>query len=139
MNINWLTRSDPKGSKVLAFKAAGVRVKGDERILGDGQFVEQVLRETQESFEHRLRLKSEGYDLERLAHKVEELLGVDPLHARGRYRLLSQARRVFCYWAVRELGMSGTAVAKDLGITQAAVSMAVREGERITRERGWRI
>jgi len=45
-----------------------------------------------------------------------------------------QARSVFCCWAVRELGETATAVAQKLGITQPAVSIAVRRGEKIVRE-----
>jgi len=40
---------------------------------------------------------------------------------------------------VRDLGMSGAMIAKELGITQPAVSMAVKEGEQIVRERRWKL
>lgn len=134
-----LIRSAGGWKEVRGLKAAGMRLKGDERILGDGSFVERVLREREESFEKRLRLQRNGYDLPRLAHRVNELAGVDPLRERGKNRQVVKARRVFCYWAVRELGVSGTVVAKALDITQAAVSLAVKEGERVTREHGWRL
>jgi len=32
---------------------------------------------------------------------------------------------LFCYWAVRELGVSATSLAKVLGLTQPAVSVSV--------------
>jgi biotin operon repressor len=95
-------------------------------------------RETEEVFERQMRLRLQGYDLQRLAQKVYDLVGVDPLRERGRYRMVVQARRVFCYWAGRDLGMSGAMIAKELGITQPAVSMAVKEGENIVRERRWK-
>lgn len=134
-----LIRSAGGWKEVLTLKKAGMRMKGDERILGDGRFVTQVMRESEKAFGKRMRLKQEGYDLRRVAQKVNELVGVDPLRVRGKNRQAVQARRVFCYWAVRELGVSGTVVAKELDITQAAVSMAVKEGERMTQERGWRL
>ena len=134
-----LIRSSGGWRELLALQAAGVRMKGDERILGDGKFVEQVMRETEEVFERQMRLRLQGYDLQRLAQKVIDLVGVDPLRERGRYRMVVQARRVFCYWAVRDLGMSGAMIAKELGITQPAVSMAVKEGEQIVRERRWKL
>ncbi len=41
-----------------------------------------------------------------------------------------------CYgWALRELGMSATAVAKRLNISQPAVSISARRGEKISRDR----
>ena len=33
--------------------AAGIQYKGDERILGDGEFVEQVLKAADEQLEQR--------------------------------------------------------------------------------------
>ena len=36
------------------------------------------------------------------------------------------ARSVVSHWAVREVGMSGTEVARRLGVTQPAVNQAVK-------------
>ena len=41
-----------------------MRIKGDERILGDSDFVEAVLREADEQLERHYRLKAEGFGLE---------------------------------------------------------------------------
>ena len=40
----------------------------------------------------------------------------------------------FSFWAVTELGMSGTSVGKLLGLGQPAVSRAVRRGEQLAQE-----
>jgi putative transposase len=50
------------------------------------------------------------------------------LESPGRYHHAVKARRIFCYWGVRELGIPGTALGKRLGISQPAVSKAVKEG-----------
>lgn len=134
-----LIRSAGGWQEVLRKRADGMRMKGDERILGDTRFIERVIRESEESFARRMHLRQAGYDIVRLAHKVKELVGVDPLRERGRYRPVVQARRAFCYWAVHDLGMSGTAVAEALGITQPAVSMAVREGQKLVMDQGWKL
>jgi predicted transcriptional regulator len=60
----------------------------------------------------------------------------DDIYRAGKRPLLVSARSVFCYWAVRELGLTTTAVARVLGLTQPAVSIAVRRGERIVTSRG---
>ena len=41
------------------------RIKGDERILGDSDFVMEVLAEADERYDRRYRLKSLGYDISR--------------------------------------------------------------------------
>ncbi len=35
------------------------------------------------------------------------------------------------FWAVKELGLSGTSIAQKLGTTQSSVSRAVQRGERL--------
>ncbi len=44
------------------------------------------------------------------------------------------ARSVLAYWAVRELGISGTKVGERLGLSQSAVSRAVQRGEQLVSE-----
>ena len=46
------------------------------------------------------------------------------------------ARSLLCFWANTELGMSMTALARRLDLTQPAVSIAARRGEKIAREMG---
>jgi len=42
------------------------RIKSDERILGDSEFVMQVLAEADETFDRRYKLKSQGYSVKSL-------------------------------------------------------------------------
>ena len=44
--------------------------RGDERILGDGDFVNQVLRAAEETLTRREELKRQGWDLKRLVTEV---------------------------------------------------------------------
>ncbi len=50
-----------------------------------------------------------------------------------------QARSLVCYWAVVELGLVGTSVAKLLGMSQSAVSKAVQRGQKLAAEKGYTI
>jgi putative transposase len=117
------------------------RVKGNERILGDSDFVEEALKAAEEELRRRYRLRVEGYDLQMLAGKVARDLGLEAedLLRPGKYGGVVEGRDLVCYWAVRELGWSVTDIAKRIGISQPAVSYAVRRGERAVRKRGLRI
>ena len=113
-----------------------VRVKGDERILGDSDFVEAVLKEADEQLERRYRLKAEGFDIEQVAERVAAVMNI-PLEIvweKSRRPVVVEARDLLCYWASKELVMSKTDLAKRLNLTQPAVSIAVRRGEKIARE-----
>jgi putative transposase len=113
------------------------RLKGDERILGDSDFVAEVLRASEEKIERRYGLKSEGMDLERILGRAAELLDVPigEIQSGARHPKVVEARSLVSYWAVRELGLPGTEVARRLGVTQPAVSQAVRRGARIVEEK----
>ena len=60
-----LLRSIGGWSVLKGFRKAGIRVKGDERILGDSDFVENVLKAAEEEFEQKYELRAKGYDFNR--------------------------------------------------------------------------
>ena len=115
-----------------------LRVKGDERILGESGFVLHVLAMAEEELKRSEQVRRRRIDLSGIAQQAADAFGVEPdiLFHPGQHRIVVAARSVFCYWAVRELGHTTTAVAQRLGLTQPAVSIAVRRGERIAWERG---
>ncbi len=117
------------------------RIKSDERILGDSEFVMQVLAQADETFDRRYKLKSQGYDIARIEQKVVDLFGIkkDELYSGSRKKPISEARSVFCYWCVRELGESMTSIAKRLGLTQPAIGYAVDRGEAIVKKRDFEL
>jgi putative transposase len=130
-----LIRSLGGWKEVVHVMASGVRLKGDERILGKSDFVLDVLKASEEEMERRYRLKAGGYNLEKLARRVGEIFGMraEDFWIPGKYARNVPPRSLFCYWAVRELGISATEIARSLNLTQPAVSIAVRRGEQIAR------
>jgi putative transposase len=127
----WLTLMEMRRAKVF--------VKGDERILGEGDFVEEMLRESGEAYERRTLLKSHGWDLDKLAAHVAEVLGIDVslVWSAGKYRHIVEARSLLCYWSVRELGVSMTSLAKRLKLSVAAIAQSVERGERLKEEKSY--
>jgi len=111
------------------------RMKSDERILGDGDFVDAALKQANEKFEESYRLQSQGYDLERVSIRVASELGIDPgqVWAAGKHPITVKARSLLCYWAVRKLGISATELSKKLGVSQPSVSNSVKLGEKIAK------
>ena len=112
---------------------------GDERILGEGEFVESVLKEAEENIERRQRLRAQGYDFQKVVSRAGELIGlnVEEVIKPGKQPQRVQARSLVCYWAVIELGLVGTSVAKMLGMSQPAVSKAVQRGRRLAADKGY--
>jgi hypothetical protein len=131
-----LIRSSGGWQAVKTLRSRRIHTRGDERILGDSDFVQRVLEEQNEKLENRCRLQSGGIDFHRAVKRVEELYGVQIADLRrGDKRPVSVlARGVLCYWVVAELGMKGTDMARLLRIGQPAVSRSVRRGQKIVQE-----
>ena len=131
-----LLRSNGGWGALKAMSKARIHLKGDERILGESDFVEEVLEEQKEQFERRYWLKTQGYDIDCVLGKVATIFDMDPeqILKRGNPPLRVKAKSLVCYWAVRELGLSGTSVGKLLNLSQSAVSRSVARGEILSDE-----
>jgi len=112
--------------------------RSDERILGDGDFVNRVLTEAREALEKRHALRTKGIDLNKIVYRVSELMGVksEDVWAKGKYPRIVDARGLFCYWAVRELGVSMADMARQLGLSILAISKSVRRRQVISESQG---
>jgi len=73
------------------------RRKGDERILGDGEFVMNILSEADERMDRRYELKDRGYTLDKLVQKVAEIYQIEreDLYSKSRQKIRAEARSVF--------------------------------------------
>ncbi len=131
-----LVRSIGGWLNLLEMRKAKVFVKGDERILGDGDFVAQILQTAGEAFEKRTSMMAQEWDIDRVAEHVAKLLDmeVSEVWSFGKYRHIVKARSLLCYWAARELGVTIASLAKRLKISPAAVTQSVLRGERLVME-----
>ncbi len=132
-----LLRSQGGWEALKGYRKAGIRVKGDERILGDSDFVEKVLKSAQESLEEKYGLKNRGYDFDKAVERVSELMDMDvsQVLAFDKAPKTVQARALLCFFAHRKLGMTTIKIAGRLKISQSAVSRLSRKGEIIEREK----
>jgi REP element-mobilizing transposase RayT len=128
-----LIRSVGGWSAVKTLRKAGTLQKGDERILGDGEFVEEVLSQAKEAFEKKYSLKAKGIHVDRIAERVAEIMGIDhaQVWAAGKQHKIVRARSLLCYWATSALGVSQVWLSKKLGLSQAAISLSVARGRQI--------
>ena len=63
---------------VKSMRKAKMFEKSDERILGDGNFVDQVLSVAEEQMEQSNQLISQGYDLKMTAERVCSVMNLEP-------------------------------------------------------------
>lgn len=136
-----LIRSAGGWSVVKTLRKSGTRMKADERILSDGDFVENLLKDAKESMERKFRLRSQGYDFECLVQQVARLLEMEPrdVLARGKFKQTVKARSLLCYWGTRELGMTTVALAGRLHLSQPTVSQSALRGRKIVLAKGLKL
>ena len=136
-----LIRSAGGWSALKALRKAKVYIKGDERILGDSDFVRQSIEKADEQLERKYRIRALGYDLDKISMRVSEMLGisVQKVLAPGKNRETVQARSILCYWAVRECGIAMVELAKRFEISSTAVSQSVVRGEKIVLEKNLKL
>lgn len=133
-----LIRSAGGWSAVKELKRSKIHIKSDERILGDGDFVSEILSKSEESFERHYALKARGIDIDFVAKRVSALLNIPEgdIWREGKVKELVLARSLLCFWAVRELGVSMAAMARRLNISTVAVSKSVARGAEIAKKDG---
>jgi putative transposase len=131
-----LLRSTGGWSVLKGLRKVGIRVKGDERILGDSDFVESVLKSAEEELEEKYDLKARGYDFDRVAQRVAEVMEmeIEQVTAFGKSPQTVKARSLLCFWAHRKLGMTTIEIGRRLNMSQSAVSRSSMRGQQIERE-----
>jgi REP element-mobilizing transposase RayT len=131
-----LLRSIGGWTGLKGLRKTGIRVKGDERILGDSDFVEAALASSKEAFEERYFLKARGIDFDQVVMRVAEVMKLTPdqVTAYGKSPETVQARSLLCFWAHRKLGMTTIEIARRLKISQPAASRSSKRGEQIEKE-----
>ena len=120
-------------AELKEFRDIGVRIKGDERLLGSSDFVQRVLQQAEEQLEEKYRLQVNVISLPALIARVSHCYKIDPenLKSASKERAVTEARRGVCYIAVRKLGYNCTEVSKAMGVSAVTVSKAVSLGSEL--------
>ena len=111
-------------SQVVSMRRRGQGMASDERILGNGEFVERVIAETERQERETLRLRRKVPELGALLKEVALREGLDEeeLKKVRRRREVSAAIKIFCQLAVKKYGHTGVSVARFLGATTSLVN-----------------
>jgi REP-associated tyrosine transposase len=136
-----LIRSLGGWHQVKALRRIRIRLKCDERILGDSEFVEQVLKEAEDRLERRYALEAKGYDFEQVVERVAQVMNMNASDVlkRSKDSQTVKARSLLCFWANRDLGMTTVEISRRLKLCQSAVSRSSMRGEKLALRNGFHI
>jgi putative transposase len=129
-----LLRSLGGWSQVVAGRRSGTKDEADERILGTGDFVHEILKEIEERELRQLKLKRSVHTIQKIIDEESRKAGISsPEVMNGvRRKAVSRLRAEIASRGRTELGLSSAEMARHLGVAAASISrvVAMREGKR---------
>lgn len=115
---------------VLMNRRTGARELGDDRILGQGEFVENILKKTEQK-EETVKGVRKSINFDKLVKNVCSYYEVKPEQIEGKTRLskVTKARAMISYLATEYLGLSGRQIVEKMGISAGGISQMYYRGE----------
>jgi hypothetical protein len=103
----------------------------DERVLGNGDFIEQLRKDKEISD----RLPS-VLPLKELIERIARVFNMDPEHLkqRSRKREFVEARNILSYLALREMRHNGAELARMLNMSRSAICIAADRGREMVKK-----
>jgi len=119
-----LIRSQGGWSAVKAMRRLGIREKADERILGSGEFVKQIIEQSdqtrKEQFSAHERLQRTASHIEKVCKK--ENVSIEALKSGSRRQKVVLVRSQLAKTLVEEWGLSLTETGRHLGVSASAIA-----------------
>ena len=128
-----LVRSLGGWSQVLALRGRNNTEEWDERILGSGEFVEDILREADERQLRQMKLRKRGKGIEDVIREESEKEGVkaEEVMKGSRRRQVSRVRMTIATRCKEEIGLSGAEIARYLGVNTSSINRRLTKLERL--------
>lgn len=122
-----LIRSKGGWSQVLSARRSGRKEEFDERILGSGDFVNTILKETEEKAKHQLKLRRSGKTFAGIVEEEcrKERISPAELKGGGRRKKISDLRARIAKRGLEELGLSFAEIARYVGVNTSSIRKAV--------------
>jgi len=123
-----LIRSLGGWAAVKALRRTGDRKLSDERILGNGEFVERIIKEAEGKIKYQLPVKEHHEKIAEFITKVckKEKVSIEELKAGGRRRETSRVRAQIAIGLIKTHGVSLAEAARQLGVSTSAISKILR-------------
>lgn len=127
-----LIRSMGGWSQVLSLREKGVRVDHDPRILGNGEFVQAIMKEADEKLARQIKGRRNKEAVQETVKGLCIALGIEEKELRGggQRRKVCAARAEIAFVLCREMGITMAEAARSLGVNSTAIAMAIKKRER---------
>ena len=118
-----LIRSMGGWSAVKALRRSGDRELSDARILGSGEFVEQIIKEAETNTKYQLPVLDHHKKINELIIRIcrDEKVSIEELKGGNRRREASRVRARIAIGLVKTHGVTLAEIARQLGVSTSAV------------------
>jgi putative transposase len=122
-----LVRSLGGWSNVLSMRRKDQQEKADERILGSGDFVHQVIEEAEKKSLRQIKFNQSGLTLTKIIEQECDKgnVGWKELESGSRRTMVSRTRAEIARRGMEELGLSAAEIARHLGVATSSITRAV--------------
>ncbi len=127
-----LIRSQGGWSQVLSMQRRGQKEDFDERILGGGEFVHNILKKTKESQLRQVKAMRAGKTIQKIIDEECRRQGISIIELKGggKRRKVSDTRALIAARSRAELGLTAAAIARHVGVNTSAISRAIERLEK---------
>jgi len=122
-----LIRSKGGWSNVVSARRKGQREEYDERILGSGDFVNEIIKEAEKKQMRQMKIRRSGKTLNHIMKKECARSRVSPaeLQAGSRRKIVSDMRARIARRSLDELGSSMAEIARHLGVNTSSITRTI--------------
>lgn len=123
-----LVRSLGGWSVVKSLRKSGLLEKGDERILGSSDFVENIIQQADEKIKHQLPAEALKKKVAALISREckKRKINIEVLRSGSRLREVTRLRTFLGLCLVNDLGLSLAESARQLGVSTSAIAQILR-------------
>ena len=109
----------------------GQKEETDERILGSGDFVHQVIKEAEDRSLRQMKLKRSGLTLAKIIEQEckKARISVKELESGSRRSTVSRTRSQIARRSMEEIGLSAAEIARNLGVATSSITRAIAKSE----------
>jgi REP element-mobilizing transposase RayT len=127
-----LVRSRGGWSQVVSARRKGQREEYDERILGSGDFVNEIFKEAEKTQMRQMKIRRSGKTITNIIKEecAKNQVSLTELQAGSRRKTVSDMRTIIAKRSLDELGLSMAEIARHLGVNTSSITRTIAKIEK---------
>ena len=127
-----LVRSKGGWSNVVSARRKGQREEYDERILGSGDFVNEIFKEAEKKQMRQMKIRRSGKTINNIIKEecTQSRVSLPELQGGSRRKIVSDMRAKIARRSLDELGLSMAEIARHLGVNTSSITRTISKLEK---------